>query len=68
MSPVHYEKHGDSSPLREVQKSDGNHQLGKVVADMSERIDGIEIKIVSITNIVKLLQKYTETKDMQYEK
>lgn len=68
MSPVHYEKHGDSSPLREVQKSDGNQQLGKVVADMSERIDGIEIKIVSITNIVKLLQKYTETKDMQYEK
>lgn len=65
---MHYEKHGDSSPFREVQKSDGNQQLGKVVADMSERIDGIEIKIVSITNIVKLLQKYTETKDMQYEK
>lgn len=39
------------------------NQLGNVVAKISDRVDGIEIKIVSMTNIIKLLQKYTEKKD-----
>jgi hypothetical protein len=43
-------------------------ELGKVVALLAERIDGVEVKMVNITNIVKLLQKYSETKDIQYEK
>lgn len=42
--------------------------LGRVVGKLGDRIDGLEIKIVSITNIVKLLQKYSESKDEQYEK
>ena len=37
--------------------------MGQVVSKISERVDGLEIKIVSMTNIIKLLQKYTETKD-----
>jgi hypothetical protein len=46
----------------------GDSQLGKVIAQLATRLDGVEIKVVNVTNIVKLLQKYTETKDIQYEK
>lgn len=38
------------------------------MSKLSERVEGIEIKIVTITNIVKLLQKYSESKDEQYQK
>jgi hypothetical protein len=40
--------------------------LGKIVARLVDRIDGIEIKMVNVVNVVKLLQKYTEMKDTQY--
>lgn len=39
-----------------------------MIAQLSDRVDGIEIKIVNVTNIIKLFQKYTESKDNQYEK
>jgi hypothetical protein len=31
-------------------------------------VDGIDVKLTNLINIVKLLQKYTTTKDDQYEK
>ena len=45
-----------------------SHSIGHVVGKLSERVDGIEVKMVSLSNVVKLLQKYTESKDEQYEK
>ena len=67
MSPSPLQNHSAASPLKPNAQPEES-QLGKAVAKISDRVDGLEIKIVSITNIVKLLQKYTETKDEQYEK
>ena len=39
-----------------------------VVGKLQERVDGIDVKLTSLINVVKLLQRYTETKDDQYEK
>jgi hypothetical protein len=36
--------------------------VGKLV----ERVDGIEVKLTSLINVVKLVQRYTETRDDQY--
>lgn len=68
-SPSHYEHHSEHSPsmVQLHQENTGAEmELGKVVALLAERIDGVEVKMVNITNIVKLLQRYSETKDMQY--
>ena len=42
--------------------------MGTVVGKLQERVDGIDVKLTSLVNVVKLLQRYTETKDDQYEK
>ena len=42
--------------------------IGGVVSKLTDRVDSIEIKMTSLTNVVKLMQKYTESKDEQYEK
>lgn len=39
-----------------------------MVSKLEERVDGIDVKMTSLLNVVKLLQKYTETRDDQYEK
>jgi hypothetical protein len=31
-------------------------------------VDGIEVKLTSLINVVRLVQRYTETRDDQYEK
>ena len=31
-------------------------------------MDGIEVKLTSLINVVRLVQRYTETRDDQYEK
>jgi len=41
------------------QEQPSPHQVPDFVSKMNERIDGIEVKLTSITNVVKLLQKYT---------
>lgn len=33
--------------------------IGMVVSKLSERVEGIDIKLTSIVNVVKLLQRYT---------
>jgi hypothetical protein len=42
--------------------------LPSVVSKLAERVDGVEVKLTSLVNVVKLLQRYTETRDDQYEK
>ena len=45
-----------------------DHSLPAVVSKLEERVDGIDVKMTSLLNVVKLLQKYTETRDDQYDK
>jgi hypothetical protein len=40
----------------------------KELQELSLKMTEAEAKINSLTNIVRLVQKYTETQDMQYEK
>ena len=42
--------------------------MATVVSKLEDRVDSIDVKLTSIVNVVKLLQKYTETRDDQYEK
>lgn len=41
-----------------VHQQSGNN-LGKVVSKLETRLDGVEVKIASLTNVIKLLQKYS---------
>jgi hypothetical protein len=48
--------------------SDLNSKASKSeVQELSLKLAEAEAKIESLTNIVKLVQKYTETQDLQYE-
>lgn len=55
---------GKASPVVEGKED----RLGSVVGRLEERVDGIDVKLTSLVNVVRLLQRYTETKDDQYEK
>ena len=35
------------------------HSLPAVVSKLEERVDGIDVKMTSLLNVVRLLQKYT---------
>lgn len=39
-----------------------------MLSKLTKKVDDIEIKLFSLTNLVKLVQQYTEKKDIQYEK
>jgi hypothetical protein len=74
-----YEQHHSSKSPLSLPKSDPKRlsppadlpepfALASVISKLEERVDGIDVKMTSLVNVVKLLQKYSETKDDQYEK
>lgn len=60
------EKTRPSPPLAELIIEPNS--IGNTVAKLAERVDGIEVKLTSLINVVRLVQRYTETRDDQYEK
>jgi hypothetical protein len=58
---------GKSKPSPSSELVEPN-SIGSTVAKLAERVDGIEVKLTSLINVVRLVQRYTETKDDQYEK
>lgn len=54
----------DSLSHEEVEE----HVLGPALVKLEGRLESIEVKVTSLTKIVRLLQQYSEKKDLQYEK
>lgn len=49
--------------------SDLNSKANKTeLQEIAFKLSEAEAKIASLTNVIKLVQKYTETQDLQYEK
>jgi len=42
--------------------------LGRAFVKLQVRLESVEVKVTSLTKIVRLLQHYSEKKDLQYEK
>ena len=79
LKKLKYEQRQLSKEARSVSKSSPKtplnqheaiepHSIASVIAKLEERVDGIDVKMTSLVNVVKLLQRYSEAKDDQYEK
>jgi hypothetical protein len=42
--------------------------IGRALVRLEGRLESVEIKVMSLSKIVRLLQQYSEKKDQQYEK
>ena len=42
--------------------------LGRAIVKLEIRMESVEVKVTSLTKIIRLLQHYSEKKDLQYEK
>ena len=40
--------------------------IGRALVKLEIRLESVEIKIASLTKVVRLLQQYSEKKDQQY--
>ena len=44
------------------------HFIGRALVKLEIRMESIELKVVSLTKVVRLLQQYSEKKDLHLEK
>lgn len=59
-----------SSQFTEEGQQDGTEEqfLGRAIVKLEIRMESVEVKVTSLTKIIRLLQHYSEKKDLQYEK
>ena len=55
-------------PAVQTEEKPIGNTITSVVGHLEERVDSIDVKLTSLYNVVKLLQKYSETRDDQYQK